>query len=153
MITLVGGIVLLILGYFTYGKYIEKNFSIDPDRATPAEVLKDGYDFVPMSKSKNAIIELLNIAGTGPIFGPIMGALYGPVAYIWIIVGCIFGGAVHDFMIGMISLRNNGAQLPELASKYLGKPVKHVVNIFSMLLLMLVGTVFVLSVRLLSVLV
>ena len=145
MITLVGGIVLLILGYFTYGKYIEKNFSIDPDRATPAEVLKDGYDFVPMSKSKNAIIELLNIAGTGPIFGPIMGALYGPVAYIWIIVGCIFGGAVHDFMIGMISLRNNGAQLPELASKYLGKPVKHVVNIFSMLLLMLVGTVFVTS--------
>lgn len=145
MITLVGGIILLVLGYFTYGKYIEKNFSIDPDRATPAEVLKDGYDFVPMSKAKNAIIELLNIAGTGPIFGPIMGALYGPVAYIWIIIGCIFGGAVHDYMVGMISLRNNGAQLPELASKYLGKPVKHVVNIFAMLLLMLVGTVFVTS--------
>lgn len=145
MITLVGGIILLVLGYFTYGKYIEKNFSIDPDRTTPAEVLKDGYDFVPMSKAKNAIIELLNIAGTGPIFGPIMGALYGPVAYIWIIIGCIFGGAVHDYMVGMISLRNNGAQLPELASKYLGKPVKHVVNIFAMLLLMLVGTVFVTS--------
>ena len=145
MITLIGGIALLILGYFTYGKYIEKNFSIDPDRKTPAEVLKDGYDFVPMSKGKNAIIELLNIAGTGPIFGPIMGALYGPVAYIWIIVGCIFAGAVHDYMLGMISLRNNGAHLPELASKYLGKPVKHVVNIFTMLLLMLVGTVFVTS--------
>lgn len=145
MITLIGGIVLLILGYFTYGRYIEKNFSIDPNRKTPAEVLKDGYDFVPMSKGKNAIIELLNIAGTGPIFGPIMGALYGPVAYIWIIVGCIFAGAVHDYMLGMISLRNNGAHLPELASKYLGKPVKHVVNIFTMLLLMLVGTVFVTS--------
>ncbi|MBM6613784.1 carbon starvation protein A [Desemzia sp. RIT804] len=145
MITLLGGIALLILGYFTYGKYIEKNFSIDPNRKTPAEVLKDGYDFVPMSKGKNAIIELLNIAGTGPIFGPIMGALYGPVAYIWIIVGCIFAGAVHDYMLGMISLRNNGAHLPELASKYLGKPVKHVVNIFTMLLLMLVGTVFVTS--------
>lgn len=145
MITLLGGIALLILGYFTYGKYIEKNFSIDPSRKTPAEVLKDGYDFVPMSKGKNAIIELLNIAGTGPIFGPIMGALYGPVAYIWIIVGCIFAGAVHDYMLGMISLRNNGAHLPELASKYLGKPVKHVVNIFTMLLLMLVGTVFVTS--------
>lgn len=145
MITLLGGIALLIIGYFTYGKFIEKNFSIDPSRKTPAEVLKDGYDFVPMSKGKNAIIELLNIAGTGPIFGPIMGALYGPVAYIWIIVGCIFAGAVHDYMLGMISLRNNGAHLPELASKYLGKPVKHVVNIFTMLLLMLVGTVFVTS--------
>ena len=145
MVTLIGGIILLVLGYFTYGKYIEKNFSIDTTRKTPAEVLKDGYDFVPMSKGKNAIIELLNIAGTGPIFGPIMGALYGPVAYIWIIVGCIFAGAVHDYMLGMISLRNNGAHLPELASKYLGKPVKHVVNIFTMLLLMLVGTVFVTS--------
>ena len=145
MITLLGGIALLILGYFIYGKYIEKNFGIDPDRTTPAEALKDGYDFVPMSTSKNAIIQLLNIAGTGPIFGPIMGALYGPVAYIWIIVGCILGGAVHDYMLGMISLRNDGAHLPELASKYLGKPVKHVVNIFSMLLLMLVGTVFVTS--------
>lgn len=145
MITLLGGIALLILGYFIYGKYIEKNFGIDPDRTTPAEALRDGYDFIPMSKSKNAIIQLLNIAGTGPIFGPIMGALYGPVAYIWIIVGCILGGAVHDYMLGMISLRNDGAHLPELASKYLGKPVKHVVNIFSMLLLMLVGTVFVTS--------
>lgn len=143
MITLLGGIALLIIGYFTYGKYIEKNFSIDPDRETPAEALKDGYDFVPMPKWKNGLIQLLNIAGTGPIFGPIMGALYGPVAYLWIIFGCIFAGAVHDYMIGMISLRNNGAHLPELASRYLGKSMKHIVNIFSMLLLMLVGTVFV----------
>lgn len=143
MFTLLGGIALLLLGYFTYGRYVEKNFSIDPKRETPAEALKDGYDFVPMPKWKNAIIQLLNIAGTGPIFGPIMGALYGPVAYIWIVVGCIFAGAVHDYMIGMISLRNNGAHLPELASRYLGKSMKHIVNIFSMLLLMLVGTVFV----------
>lgn len=145
MITLIGGIVLLVLGYFTYGRFIEKNFTIEPDRPTPAETLRDGYDFVPMPKWKNAIIQLLNIAGTGPIFGPIMGALYGPVAYIWIILGAIFAGAVHDYMIGMISLRNGGAHLPELASKYLGKPVKHVVNIFTMLLLLLVGTVFVTS--------
>ncbi|MDN6568569.1 MAG: carbon starvation protein A [Tetragenococcus halophilus] len=145
MITLLGGIGLLILGYIFYGSYIEKNFQIKPDRVTPAKALRDGYDFVPMSKSKNAIIELLNIAGTGPIFGPIMGALYGPVAYLWIVLGCIFAGGVHDYMIGMISLRNNGAHLPELASKYLGKPVKHVVNIFSMLLLLLVATVFVSS--------
>lgn len=145
MLTFFGGILLLLGGYFFYSRYIEKNFGIDPERKTPAEVLKDGYDFVPMSKGKNAIIELLNIAGTGPIFGPIMGALYGPVAYIWIVVGCIFAGAVHDYMIGMISLRNDGAQLPELASKYLGKFVKHIVNIFTMLLLMLVATVFVTS--------
>lgn len=145
MITLIGGIALLIVGYFTYGRFIEKNFTIEPERRTPAETLRDDYDFVPMPKWKNAIIQLLNIAGTGPIFGPIMGALYGPVAYIWIIVGAIFAGAVHDYMIGMISLRNGGAHLPELASKYLGKPVKHVVNIFTMLLLLLVGTVFVTS--------
>ncbi|OJF91411.1 carbon starvation protein A [Alkalibacterium sp. 20] len=145
MMTLIGGILLLILGYFTYGRYIEKNFSIEPDRPTPAETLRDGYDFVPMPKWKNAIIQLLNIAGTGPIFGPIMGALYGPIAYLWIIIGAIFAGAVHDYMIGMISLRNGGAHLPELASKYLGKPLKHVVNIFAMLLLLLVGTVFVTS--------
>ena len=145
MVTLFVGIALLLVGYFVYGRYIEKNFKIDPDRKTPAEALKDGYDFVPMSKGKNGLIELLNIAGTGPIFGPIMGALYGPVAYLWIVIGCIFAGAVHDYMIGMISLRNNGAHLPELASKYLGKPVKHVVNIFAMLLLMLVATVFVTS--------
>lgn len=145
MATLLGGIALLIVGYFVYGKFIEKNFQIEPGRKTPAEVLRDDMDFVPMPKWKNGLIELLNIAGTGPIFGPIMGALYGPVAYVWIVIGCIFGGAVHDYMIGMISLRNDGAHLPELASKYLGKPVKHIVNIFIMLLLMLVGTVFVTS--------
>lgn len=145
MVTFLGGIALLVIGYFTYGAYIEKNFQIAPDRKTPAEVLRDNMDYVPMSKGKNALIELLNIAGTGPIFGPIMGALYGPIAYVWIVIGCIFGGAVHDYMIGMISLRNDGAHLPELASRYLGKPVKHVVNIFAMLLLLLVGTVFVSS--------
>lgn len=145
MITFLGGIALLIIGYFTYGKIVERNFQIEPDRKTPAEVLKDGFDFVPMNKKTNGLIELLNIAGTGPVFGPIMGALYGPVAYLWIVFGCIFAGAVHDYMIGMISLRNNGAHLPELAEKYLGKSVKHVVNIFAMLLLMLVATVFVIT--------
>lgn len=145
MITFFGGIALLIIGYFTYGVYVEKTFQIDETRKTPAEVLRDGYDFVPMPKWKNAMIELLNIAGTGPIFGPIMGALYGPVAYIWIVLGCIFAGAVHDYMIGMISLRNNGAYLPELASRYLGKSMKLVINLFSMMLLILVATVFVVT--------
>ena len=145
MLTFIGGILLLVLGYFTYGKFVDRNFQIEPGRSTPAEVLRDNMDFVPMKKQTNALIELLNIAGTGPIFGPIMGALYGPMAYVWIVLGCIFAGGVHDYMIGMISLRNNGAHLPELAEKYLGKPVKHVVNIFAMLLLILVSTVFVVT--------
>ena len=143
MYTFLAGIVLLIIGYFTYGKFIENIFGVKEERATPAYVNNDGVDYVPMSTSKNSLIQLLNIAGTGPIFGPIMGALYGPVAFIWIVVGCIFAGAVHDYLTGMISIRNRGAHLPELASKFLGKVMKHVVNAFAVLLLLLVGTVFV----------
>jgi len=143
MFTFLGGIALLIIGYFTYGKFIEKMFGVKESRATPAYVNSDGVDYVPMSTSKNSLIQLLNIAGTGPIFGPIMGALYGPAAFIWIVVGCIFAGAVHDYLTGMISIRNRGAHLPELASKFLGKVMRHVVNAFAVLLLLLVGTVFV----------
>lgn len=143
MYTFLGGIALLIIGYFTYGKFIEKMFGVREDRATPAYVNSDGVDYVPMSTPKNSLIQLLNIAGTGPIFGPIMGALYGPAAFIWIVVGCIFAGAVHDYLTGMISIRNRGAHLPELASKFLGKVMRHVVNAFAILLLLLVGTVFV----------
>ncbi|WP_175640404.1 carbon starvation CstA family protein [Metabacillus schmidteae] len=143
MYTFLGGIALLLIGYFTYGKFIEKMFGVKKDRATPAYVNSDGVDYVPMSTSKNSLIQLLNIAGTGPIFGPIMGALYGPAAFIWIVVGCIFAGAVHDYLTGMISIRNRGAHLPELASKFLGKVMRHVVNAFAILLLLLVGTVFV----------
>ena len=143
MFTFLGGIALLIIGYFTYGKFIEKMFGVKESRATPAYVNSDGVDYVPMSTSKNSLIQLLNIAGTGPIFGPIMGALYGPAAFIWIVVGCIFAGAVHDYLTGMISIRNRGAHLPELASKFLGKIMRHVVNAFAVLLLLLVGTVFV----------
>lgn len=143
MYTFLAGIALLIIGYFTYGKFIENIFGVKEERATPAYVNNDGIDYVPMSTPKNSLIQLLNIAGTGPIFGPIMGALYGPVAFIWIVVGCIFAGAVHDYLTGMISIRNRGAHLPELASKFLGKVMKHVVNAFAVLLLLLVGTVFV----------
>lgn len=143
MYTFLAGIILLIVGYFTYGKFIEKIFGVKEERATPAYVNSDGVDYVPMSTAKNSMIQLLNIAGTGPVFGPIMGALYGPVAFIWIVVGCIFAGAVHDYLTGMISIRNRGAHLPELASKFLGKTMKHVVNAFAVLLLLLVGTVFV----------
>ncbi|RSK30054.1 carbon starvation CstA family protein [Bhargavaea beijingensis] len=145
MITFLLSILLLIVGYFTYGKYVEKVFGPKNERPTPAYVNADGVDYVPMSTPKNSLIQLLNIAGTGPVFGPIAGALYGPVAFIWIVIGCIFAGAVHDYLTGMISIRNRGAHLPELASKFLGNFMKHVVNLFALLLLILVGTVFVTS--------
>ncbi|TCJ03820.1 carbon starvation CstA family protein [Cytobacillus praedii] len=143
MFTFLACIALLIIGYFTYGKYVEKMFGVKAARPTPALTQADGVDYIPMSTKKNSLIQLLNIAGTGPIFGPIMGALYGPVAFIWIVIGCIFAGAVHDYLTGMISIRNRGAHLPELATKFLGKAMKHVVNTFALLLLLLVGTVFV----------
>lgn len=143
MYTFLAGIALLIIGYFTYGKFVEKVFGVKEERATPAYVNSDGVDYIPMSSPKNSLIQLLNIAGTGPVFGPIMGALYGPVAFIWIVIGCIFAGAVHDYLTGMISIRNKGAHLPQLATKFLGKAMKHVVNAFALLLLLLVGTVFV----------
>lgn len=143
MITFFGSIIILIIAYFTYGKFIEKMFAPAESRKTPAYANGDGVDFVPMNKHKNAMIQLLNIAGTGPIFGPIMGALYGPVAFLWIVIGSIFAGAVHDYLTGMISIRNKGAHIPELAGKFLGTVSKHIVNVFALLLLLLVGTVFV----------
>ncbi|PSL41792.1 carbon starvation protein CstA [Planomicrobium soli] len=143
MVTFFIAIVLLIVAYFTYGKFIEKIFDPAESRKTPAYSNTDGIDFVPMHKQKNALIQLLNIAGTGPIFGPIMGALYGPVAFLWIVIGSIFAGAVHDYLTGMISIRNKGAHIPELAGKFLGEASKHIVNFFALLLLLLVGTVFV----------
>ncbi|SFB36853.1 Carbon starvation protein CstA [Lentibacillus halodurans] len=142
MISFFISIGLLIVAYFTYGKLVEKNFGIDHSRKTPAIANQDGVDFVPMKKQKNAMIQLLNIAGTGPIYGPIMGALFGPAAFIWIVLGSIFAGAVHDYLTGMISIRNKGAHIPELAGKFLGKIPRHLVNAFALLLLLLVGTVF-----------
>lgn len=143
MYTFIFGVVLLVVGYFTYGKFVEKVFGVKEERQTPAFANQDGVDYVPMNTKKNSLIQLLNIAGVGPIFGPIMGALYGPVAFIWIVFGAIFAGAVHDYLTGMISIRNKGAHLPELAGKFLGKFMKHIVNAFAILLLLLVGTVFV----------
>src|SRR5699024_7809321 len=105
MITFFSAIILLIIAYFTYGKIIERIFGIDTNRKTTAYVNQDGVDYLPMGKQRNALIQLLNIAGTGPIFGPIMGALFGPIAFIWIVVGAIFAGAVHDYLTGMISIR------------------------------------------------
>ncbi|WP_121640570.1 carbon starvation protein A [Virgibacillus sp. Bac330] len=143
MITFIVSIILLIVAYFTYGKFIDKLFGPNNEKSTPAYAKQDGVDYVPMNKHKNAMIQLLNIAGTGPIFGPIMGALFGPVAFLWIVLGSIFAGAVHDYLTGMISIRNKGAHIPELAGRFLGKASRHIVNAFSLLLLILVGTVFV----------
>ncbi|CAH1042076.1 carbon starvation protein A [Halomonas sp. TD01] len=145
MITFIVSILLLVVGYFTYGKFVERVFVTDRKRQTPAFSMRDNIDYVPMNTTRNSLIQLLNIAGVGPIFGPILGALYGPVAFIWIVIGCIFAGAVHDYLTGMISIRNHGAHLPQLAGKFLGKTMKHVVNGFAILLLLLVGTVFVTS--------
>ena len=129
-------IALLLLGYFIYSKVIEKIFVIKPNRETPAYAMQDGVDYVPMSKKKIWLIQLLNIAGTGPIFGPILGALYGPVAMLWIVFGCIFAGAVHDYFSGMLSIRNSGANIPFLAGKYLGRPAKHIMNLIASQLLL-----------------
>ncbi|WP_120513256.1 carbon starvation protein A [Photobacterium salinisoli] len=133
----------LIGGYFIYGTFIEKLFGINEKRQTPAYTMQDGVDYVPMSKKKVYLVQLLNIAGVGPIFGPIMGALYGPAAMLWIVLGCIFAGAVHDYFSGMLSVRNGGASVPTLSGRYLGNGAKHFMNIFAIVLLLLVGVVFV----------
>lgn len=133
----------LIAGYFIYGAFVEKVFGIKENRTTPAYSKQDGVDYVPMSNKKVYLVQLLNIAGVGPIFGPIMGALYGPAAMLWIVLGCIFAGAVHDYFSGMLSIRNGGASVPSITGRYLGKGAKHFMNVFAIVLLMLVGVVFV----------
>ncbi|MGY3568858.1 carbon starvation CstA family protein [Vibrio paucivorans] len=133
----------LIGGYFIYGAFVEKVFGINEKRQTPAHTKADGVDYVPMSTKKVYLVQLLNIAGVGPIFGPIMGALYGPAAMLWIVIGCIFAGAVHDYFSGMLSVRNGGASVPTITGRYLGKGAKHFMNIFAIVLLLLVGVVFV----------
>ncbi|MBM7455390.1 carbon starvation protein CstA [Oceanisphaera litoralis] len=134
---------LLLGGYFIYGTFVEKIFGIKKERQTPAFTQGDGVDFVPMSKGKVYLIQLLNIAGVGPIFGPILGALYGPAAMLWIVLGCIFAGAVHDYFSGMLSVRNGGQSVPNLAGKYLGRGAKNFMNVFAIVLLLLVGVVFI----------
>lgn len=138
-------IVALILGYSLYGAFVDRVFSPDPNRVTPAISKTDGVDFIPLPTWKVFMIQFLNIAGTGPIFGAIMGAKFGPSSYLWIVLGCIFAGAVHDYFVGMLSLRHGGAGLPELVGSYLGNGTRKVMLVFSVVLLLLVGTVFVYS--------
>ena len=145
MISFILSLVALIVGYFFYGKFVEKVFGPDLERPTPAVSKADGIDFIQMPNWKVFMIQFLNIAGTGPIFGAIMGAKFGPASYLWIVLGCIFAGAVHDYLCGMLSIRNGGVGLPEIVGIYLGKNVKKVMLVFSIILLLLVGTVFVYS--------
>ena len=138
-------IVALVLGYLLYGAFVERAFGPDPNRRTPAIEKADGVDFIVMPTWKVYMIQFLNIAGTGPIFGAIMGAKFGPASYLWIVLGCIFAGAVHDYMCGMLSVRHGGASFPDLVGDYLGKRTQKVMLVFSVVLLLLVGTVFVYS--------
>ncbi len=138
-------VALLVLGYFIYGKIVEKVFTINVNRTTPAYELEDDIDYIPMPTWKVFMVQLLDIAGAGPIFGPILGALYGPQALIWIVIGCIFGGGVHDFFSGMLSVRSSGKSIPEVVGDALGMPARHVMRLFSIVLLVLVGVVFVLA--------
>ncbi len=142
MITFIICFALLVLAYFTYGKFVEKIMQPDADRKTPAYTMTDGVDYVPMPAWKMFMIQFLNIAGLGPIFGAIMGAKFGTSAYIWIVIGCIFAGATHDYVAGMLSLKHGGESLPDLIGRYLGKKTMNVVRVFSIVLMILVGVVF-----------
>ena len=144
MITFIVCIVFLFIGYTLYGSLVEKIFAPD-NRKTPAIEINDGVDCVPMKTWKAFLVQLLNIAGTGPIFGALMGAVFGPVAFLWIIFGSVLGGAVHDYMSGMISERNGGRSIAELSGIYLGTGAKYIMRVFSVVLLVLCGTVFVTS--------
>ncbi|MDR3328211.1 MAG: carbon starvation protein A [Prevotellaceae bacterium] len=143
MISFCVALVVLIVGYFIYGKFVERVFGIEKSRQTPAYSMTDNVDYVPMSWWRIFLIQFLNIAGLGPIFGAIMGIMFGPAAFLWIVFGTIFGGAVHDYCSGMMSVRNKGASLPELNGKELGVVAKQFMRIFSLLLMILVGAVFV----------
>ena len=144
MITFLISLAALVLGYLVYGRFVERIFAPD-DRVTPAVAQADGLDYVAMPYWKVFMIQFLNIAGTGPIFGAIMGAKFGPAAYLWIIFGCIFAGAVHDYFVGMLSMRNGGCDLPELVRRYLGGVASKVLLVFAVFLLIMLGTVFVYS--------
>ena len=137
--------VLLLGGYFVYGAFVEKIFGIDRKRPTPLHLHKDGVDYVPLPRYKIFLVQLLNIAGLGPVLGPILGALYGPSALLWVVFGCIFGGATHDFCAGMMSLRYGGASYPEIIGRNLGKGVRRFMEGFTIIFMIMVGAVFVLG--------
>ena len=142
MLLFIIGLIILLGGGFFYSKYVESQLAPD-DRETPAVRKADGVDYVVMSEKKNWLINLLNIAGMGPIIGPIQGILFGPIAFLAIPIGCVFAGAVHDYITGFISMRNGGSQVPKLVGKYIGDGVRKFYNIVIAILLLLTGVVFV----------
>lgn len=142
MISFIISILVLIIGYFTYGKLVEKIFGVQEHRKTPAIRLRDDVDYMPLSTWRVFMIQFLNIAGLGPIFGAIAGAMYGPAAFLWIVLGSIFAGAVHDYFSGMLSVRHDGLSISEIVGIYLGPKVKHIMRFFTVILLIFVGTVF-----------
>lgn len=142
MVSFLLSFAFLILGYVIYGKIVEKIFAPDPQRLTPAVTMNDGVDYIPMTSWRVYLIQFLNIAGTGPIFGAIQGILFGPSAYLWIVLGCVFGGAVHDYFSGVISLRKNGASLPEIVGDELGNSTRVILRVMALFLMVLVGAVF-----------
>ena len=142
MITFLICLAALVASYFTYGKYLERKCEINPANPVPSQTMYDGVDYMPMPRWKIFLIQLLNIAGLGPIFGALLGAAYGPVAFLWITLGGIFMGAMHDFVSGVISLKNNGLSLPEIIGKYLGNGTRSFMRLFSVFLMVLVGAVF-----------
>ena len=142
MVTFIFGILILVFGYLFYSKYVEAQFAPDT-RETPSKTLNDGVDFMPMKKGKNSLIHLLNIAGMGPIIGAIQGILFGPLAFILIPLGCVLAGGVHDYFAGMLSIRNNGAQITGLIQKYLGKNAFRIFMVIVSIMLLLLATVFV----------
>lgn len=143
MITFSLCLLTLILGYFFYGKFLERMMKLDPSRKTPAFLKQDGVDYIPMPTWKIFMIQFLNIAGLGPIFGAIMGAKFGTASFLWIVLGSIFAGAVHDFIAGVLSLRHDGESLPEIIGRFLGNNFKQFMRAFTVVLMVLVGVVFV----------
>ena len=143
MITFLISLAILLAGYIFYTKYLERMMEVDPNSPTPAVSMSDGVDFVPMPWWRVLLIQFLNIAGLGPIFGAIAGALWGPVAFVWIVLGTVFAGAVHDYFSGMLSVRHNGLSITEIIGIYLGNITKQVMRVFTVVLLVLVGVVFI----------
>jgi len=142
MITLLVSIIILIIGYFVYSKICERIFEIDNERPTPAFSKRDGVDFVPLPRWKSFLIQFLNIAGLGPIFGAVAGAMWGPVAFLWIVLGCLIAGGVHDYFSGMLSVRNSGKSFTEISGMYLGNSVQLILRVLTFVLLIMVGVVF-----------
>uniref|UniRef100_UPI0032172946 carbon starvation CstA family protein n=1 Tax=uncultured Draconibacterium sp. TaxID=1573823 RepID=UPI0032172946 len=145
MITFFSSLLILLLGYFFYSKIIERIAVIDPSRETPAYSMKDGVDYLPLPWWRIFLIQFLNIAGLGPIFGAVAGAMWGPVAFIWIVLGSVFAGAVHDYFSGMLSIKHKGLSITEIVGIYMGKGTKQFMRAFTVLLMVIVGAVFIMG--------